>query len=45
MGGIYDDLAARYIKMGVRMVLGGSDLSYLMAGARSRAGALHGIDL
>ncbi len=45
MGGVYDDLAAKYIRMGVRMVLGGSDLSYLMAGARGRAGALHGIEL
>ncbi|MBT5897191.1 MAG: aldolase [Rhodospirillaceae bacterium] len=45
MGGIYNDLAERYIRMGVRMVLGGSDLSYLMAAARGRAVALQGIDL
>ncbi len=45
MGGVYDDLAERYIRMGVRMVLGGSDLSYLMAAAKARAAALGGIDL
>ena len=45
MGGVYDDLAAKYIAMGVRMVLGGSDLSYLMTAARDKAAALHGIDL
>tara|TARA_B110000263_G_C15190681_1_gene455883 strand:- start:88 stop:870 length:783 start_codon:yes stop_codon:yes gene_type:complete len=45
MGGIYDGLAEKYIRMGVRMVLGGSDLSYLMTAARQRAGALHGIKL
>ncbi|MCB1742842.1 MAG: aldolase [Gammaproteobacteria bacterium] len=39
MGGVYDEeLAARYIGMGARFVLGGSDLSFLMsaAGARSK---------
>ncbi|MDP6344477.1 MAG: aldolase/citrate lyase family protein [Alphaproteobacteria bacterium] len=45
LGGVYDDLAGKYIRMGVRLVLGGSDLSYLMAAARGRSGALRGIDL
>ena len=45
MGGIYDDLAEKYIQMGVRMVLGGSDLSYLIAAAKGRAIALQDIDL
>ncbi len=45
MGGIYDGLAEKYIRMGVRMVLGGSDLSYMMSGAKQRAAALRGIDL
>lgn len=45
MGGVYDELAERYIKMGIRMVLGGSDLSFLMSSARNRSSFLHGIDL
>ena len=45
MGGVYDGLATKYIKMGVRMVLGGSDLSYLIAGAKGRAADLRDVDL
>ncbi|MBT4488986.1 MAG: aldolase, partial [Rhodospirillaceae bacterium] len=45
MGGIYDALAEKYIRMGVRMVLGGSDLSYMMTAAKQRAAALQAIDL
>ena len=45
MGGIYDDLAKSYIKMGVRMVLGGNDLSYLIAAAKGRAVDLRDVDL
>lgn len=38
MGGIYDPaIMQRYVSMGVRMVLAGSDMAFLMAGARSRA--------
>ncbi|HMK79026.1 MAG TPA: aldolase/citrate lyase family protein [Xanthobacteraceae bacterium] len=38
MGGVYDkDAASRYIKIGARMVLAGSDHSYLLAGAKARA--------
>lgn len=41
MGGVYDkDNAARYLKMGVRFVLAGSDHTYLMAGAKARADVL-----
>jgi len=38
MGGCYvDDLLRRYIAMGMRMILGGNDLPFLMAGASERA--------
>jgi len=43
MGGIYDERAERYIAMGVRMVLGGSDVGYLMAGAKARSAFLRGL--
>jgi 2-keto-3-deoxy-L-rhamnonate aldolase RhmA len=37
MGGIYaPELMRNYIAMGVRLVLGGSDLSLLMAAGRAR---------
>lgn len=45
MGGIYDELAERYIRMGVRMVLAGGDLGFLMAAAQARASVLRAIDL
>jgi 2-keto-3-deoxy-L-rhamnonate aldolase RhmA len=38
MGGVYDkDNATRYIKIGARMVLSGSDHNYLLAGAKARS--------
>ena len=38
MGGVYiDDLIAKYIGMGMRMILAGSDLSFMMAAARQRS--------
>jgi 2-keto-3-deoxy-L-rhamnonate aldolase RhmA len=38
MGGVYDQInASRYIKIGARMVLSGSDHNYLLAGATARA--------
>jgi 2-keto-3-deoxy-L-rhamnonate aldolase RhmA len=45
MGGVYDDLAQQYIEMGVRMVLGGSDLSFLMAAGRARAEGLSAVKI
>jgi 2-keto-3-deoxy-L-rhamnonate aldolase RhmA len=43
MGGVYDkETASRYIKTGARMVLSGSDHSYLLAGAKERAEVLRG---
>jgi len=41
IGGIYDDaLLRRYIAMGVRLVIGGADLGFMMSAATTRAGAL-----
>ena len=44
MGGIYDHPSMeRYVRMGARFVLGGSDLSFIMAGGQARAEFLRGI--
>jgi 2-keto-3-deoxy-L-rhamnonate aldolase RhmA len=41
MGGVYDkETASRYIKAGARMVLSGSDHTYLLAGAAARSAVL-----
>jgi 4-hydroxy-2-oxoheptanedioate aldolase len=46
MGGVYDPpLMAKYIAMGMRMILSGGDLSFLMAGAKSRTQFLRGVKL
>jgi len=46
MGGVYDPaLMERYIGMGMRFILSGGDLGFLMAGARQRADFLHGLKL
>ncbi len=44
MGGVYQPaLMRRYIEMGVRLVLSGSDLSFLMAAAKARVEELRGM--
>ena len=44
MGGVYDEAcASRYIGMGARFVLGGSDQTFLLAGATARADFLAGL--
>jgi 2-keto-3-deoxy-L-rhamnonate aldolase RhmA len=44
MGGIYEPpLMERYVKLGARFVLAGSDVTFLMAGAQARAEFLRGI--
>ena len=44
MGGVYTDaLLQRYIAMGARLVLAGSDLSFFMTAAKQRAGFLRAI--
>ena len=46
MGGVTDHaLMQEYIQMGVRLVLGGSDLSFLMAAAKARTEFLRSISL
>jgi 4-hydroxy-2-oxoheptanedioate aldolase len=46
MGGVYEpNLMEKYIGYGMRMILSGSDLSFMMAGARARAEVLRGIKL
>ena len=43
LGGVYDkETASRYIRAGARMVLSGSDHTYLLAGAKERAEVLRG---
>ena len=44
MGGVYDeDNAVRYVAMGARFLLTGSDHSYIVAGAQQRAGFFNGL--
>lgn len=46
MGGVYDPkLLEKYIAMGMRFVLSGGDLGFLMAGASERAKFLHGLKI
>ncbi|MBT6315117.1 MAG: aldolase [Alphaproteobacteria bacterium] len=44
MGGVYDEeLASKYIGMGAKMVLAGSDLNFLMQAAKSRTSFMRGL--
>jgi 2-keto-3-deoxy-L-rhamnonate aldolase RhmA len=44
MGGIYDHPSMeRYIKLGARFILGGSDVTFLMAAAQARVDFLRGV--
>jgi len=46
MGGVYDPpLMQKYIGLGMRFILSGSDLSFMMAGARERASVLRATKL
>jgi len=46
MGGVYEPkLLEKYIGMGMRFILAGGDMGFLMAGARERANFLHGLKL
>ncbi len=46
MGGVYDPkLMEKYIGYGMRFILSGGDMGFLMAGARERANFLHGLKL
>jgi 2-keto-3-deoxy-L-rhamnonate aldolase RhmA len=45
MGGVVDHgILERSIKMGMRFILAGNDIAFLMAGARQRAQFLHGLE-
>jgi len=44
MGGVYEPaLLQKYIGMGMRFILSGSDLAFMMAGARERTGFLRSL--
>ena len=44
IGGVYDDeWAPRYLKMGARFILAGSDQQFLFSGAKARFGFLEGV--
>ncbi len=46
VGGVYDEaVMKRYVDMGARFILSGSDLAFMMHGARARSGMLRGIAL
>jgi peptide/nickel transport system substrate-binding protein len=46
MGGVYEPkLMEKYIGMGMRFILSGSDLSFILAGGRERTGVLNGCKL
>jgi 2-keto-3-deoxy-L-rhamnonate aldolase RhmA len=46
MGGVYDHaLMEKYIRMGMRLALGGGDSAFMMAGAKSRSEFLRSIPL
>ena len=46
MGGVYEPkLMEKYVGMGMRFILSGNDLSFLMAGARARAELLRGVKI
>ena len=46
MGGVYDPaLMQKYVGMGMRFILSGNDLSFLMAGAKERSTMLGGIKI
>ncbi len=46
LGGVYDPaLMQRYVEMGMRLILAGSDLAFMMTAARERAGFLRGLSL
>jgi 2-keto-3-deoxy-L-rhamnonate aldolase RhmA len=46
VGGVYDEALMRaYVQKGARFILSGSDLAFLMAGAKSRSKMLRSIPL
>jgi 4-hydroxy-2-oxoheptanedioate aldolase len=46
LGGVYDPpLMQRYLAMGFRLVLAGSDLTFMLAAARERAAAVRAMNV
>ena len=46
LGGVYaPDLMQQYIEMGMRFILSGSDLAFMMAAGKARAELLRGLKL
>ena len=46
MGGVYDpQLMPKYVGMGMRFILAGNDLAFLMAAAKERAAMLRNVAL
>ena len=44
MGGVpQPDVIERYVQMGMRFILAGNDMGFLMAGANNRADQLRGL--
>jgi 2-keto-3-deoxy-L-rhamnonate aldolase RhmA len=44
MGGVYDEATMRtYLALGVRLIAGGSDMSFMMSAAAARAKFVHGL--
>ena len=44
MGGVYDpSLMAEYVKKGMRLILSGSDMAFMMAGAKAQAKAIRSL--
>ena len=45
MGGVYvPALMQKFVAMGMQFILGGSDLSFMMAGAKERSAFLRGLE-
>jgi 2-keto-3-deoxy-L-rhamnonate aldolase RhmA len=44
MGGVYNPpVMKRYIQMGMRLILAGSEFSFMMAGARAQSAAIRAL--
>ena len=45
LGGIYDEaLVTKFVEKGVRFILGGADLGFMMAAASARSAFLRGLE-
>ena len=45
MGGVYDPaMMAQYVEKGMKFILSGSDMAFMMAGAKAQAAAVRGLN-